>query len=108
MTKFVRHKKRDANQGAVVKHFRRLGALVDDVSPLSDLGYDLVIQSRGAIRLVEVKDGSRAPSDRKLTKSEVEAQALHGACYAVVTSEGDVERLLHSIAHRLKYECEGY
>ncbi len=97
MSKYRRHKRKDANHADIVKWFRDHGALVDDVSNLPGLGYDLIISVGDVVRVVEVKDGSKPPSARRLTESEVEAQARWGSQFVVVTSEADAEELLEAM-----------
>ena len=57
----------DANQTNIVDALRRCGCLV---LPLHQMGQgvpDLLICHRGALAFVEVKDGDKSPSKRKLT-----------------------------------------
>lgn len=68
MSRFARNV--DANQGQVVAALRKLGAVVHITSGLGGGFPDLVVLHRGRLLLVEVKDGSKAPSDRKLTPAE--------------------------------------
>lgn len=88
----------DANQPEIVEFFRKAGAVVDIVSSLPGIGYDLICNYRGVVVLVEVKDGSRPPSERLLTRSELDAQLRHGTKYAVVSSILDAQGLLESMA----------
>lgn len=63
----------DANQGEVVEALRAIGV---HVHVTSDMGHgfpDLVTYKPGhGVRLVEVKDGAKVPSKRKLTKDQCE------------------------------------
>ena len=47
----------DANQPQIVDALRYCGAIVDIVSSLPDLGYDLVVQRGTDVWKVEIKDG---------------------------------------------------
>jgi hypothetical protein len=60
----------DANQGEVVAAFRRCGALVEALSALGGGIPDLLVGIQGRWLLVEVKDGSRPPSGRRLRPSQ--------------------------------------
>lgn len=60
-------KRVDANQPEIVKEFRRLGASVFVVNR----DFDLIVGFNELNYLVEVKDGSKPPSGRKLTPNEV-------------------------------------
>lgn len=63
-------KRVDANQAEIVDALRRVGA---SVTPLHDVGGgfpDLAVGFRGVNFLLEVKDGKKAASARKLTPDE--------------------------------------
>ena len=92
-----RAKRTDANQPAIVDALRKCGAVVDIVSMVPNLGYDLVVQYRGVVVKCEVKDGDKSPSRQQLTPSEIEAQRVSGDKYAVVASVDDALALLDSI-----------
>ena len=99
MTRYTANKhKRDGNHKELVEYFRKAGAVVDDVSQVSGLGYDLIVNYRGCVVMVEAKDGSKPPSGRRLTDSEREAQLRHGAKFAVVESILEAQGLLESMA----------
>lgn len=92
----------DANQPEIVEFLRKAGAVVDIVSSLPGIGYDLICNYRGVVVLVEVKDGSRPPSERLLTDSEKAAALRHGSKFAVVESIKDAKGLLESMAEHGK------
>lgn len=98
VSRFIRHKKKDANHGYLVKFFRACGALVDDVSDLSGLGYDIIVCYAGETVMVEIKDGSKPPSQRRLTESEEAAKARWGKKFAVIEDEEQAKGLLDSMA----------
>ena len=57
----------DANHREIVDALRKVGASVADTSSIG-LGFpDLVVGFRGRNLLLEVKDGKKSPSKRKLT-----------------------------------------
>jgi len=60
----------DANQSAIVETLRAAGAKVEFLSPLGNGVPDLLVAFRGRWYVVEVKDGSLAPSRKKLTPFE--------------------------------------
>ena len=95
-----RPRKVDGNQRDIVLTLRKLGALVDDVSSLAGLGYDLVVQtSPTRIWKVEVKNGALPPSARKLTPSEQRQQRLSGEAYVVVSSAEEAVNALYGGRH---------
>lgn len=60
----------DANQSAIVEYARKLGFSVFITAKLGGGFPDLVLGKHGKNYLVEVKDGSKSPSARKLTAPE--------------------------------------
>ena len=60
----------DANQAEIVKAFRGVGCSVQHLHAVGDGCPDLLVGKDGVNYLVEVKDGSRPPSDRQLTKPQ--------------------------------------
>ena len=63
----------DANQKQIVKETRAIGATVLIVSQLKNL-FDIIVCYRGKTHLVEIKDGSKPPSARKLTEGELKCK----------------------------------
>lgn len=76
----------DANQPAIVAALRRAGA---SVTPLHMVGSgfpDLAVGYRGVNHLLEVKDGSKPPSARRLTDDEEEWHATWRGSVRIVSS----------------------
>jgi len=64
--------RRDANEQDIIKAMRGAGAYVKVVN---DEGlFDLLVSYRGETLLIEVKDGAKPPSARRLTEAE---QSFH-------------------------------
>ena len=60
--------RRDSNEGDIIKAMREAGAYV---KVINDEGlFDLLVSYRGKTLLIEIKDGSRPPSARRLTDAE--------------------------------------
>lgn len=81
----------DANQSAIVKRFRMLGA---SVAPTHTVGRgfpDIAVGYRGATYLAEIKDGDKVPSKRKLTKDEQVWHDEWRGHVAVICNEADVD-----------------
>lgn len=91
--------RKDANHAEILDYFRQAGAIVEDVSALSGLGFDLIVSAYGAVVMVEIKDGEKPPSARRLTQSERDAQMRWGDKFAVVESVEQAQGLLDSMAH---------
>ena len=62
----------DANQNEIVQALRDVGASVAITSALGKGFVDLVAGYRGVNYLIEIKDGSKPPSARRLTPDEQE------------------------------------
>lgn len=79
----------DANQSEIVAALRKIGA---SVTPLHTVGGgvpDLLVGRAGQTWLIEVKDGRKPPSDRRLTPDQVEWHAAwRGGPVAVVEDAG--------------------
>ena len=59
----------DANQNQIVDAMRKVGAVVRIISQGDGIP-DLLVGYRGFTILMEVKDGEKVPSARKLTEAE--------------------------------------
>ena len=92
----MRARRTDTNHQAIVRALRKVGWHVTDASHVGNGFPDLVIAKAGRIVLVEVKDGARPPSERKLTALERMvhlAFAEQGVIVAIVASEDEAVRL---------------
>jgi hypothetical protein len=69
----MRATRRDANEQQIVDALRKAGAVVRFISQGDGIP-DLLVGYRGQTILMEVKDGAKPPSARKLTPQE---QAFH-------------------------------
>lgn len=61
----------DANQGEIVDALRAVGAKVQPLHMVGEGVPDLLVRYRGDLHLVEVKDGRKPPSDRRLTPAQL-------------------------------------
>ena len=62
----------DENQRAIVQSLRKIGATVQHLHTIGDGCPDILVGWRHQNLLFEIKDGSKSPSKRKLTRDEVE------------------------------------
>jgi hypothetical protein len=62
----------DRNQPEIVEALRKLGASVQPLHSAHDGIPDLLVGYQGRNLLIEVKDGERVPSARKLTPCQVQ------------------------------------
>lgn len=60
----------DANQPEIVKDLRKAGAIVQHLHMVGKGCPDILVGFRGVNYLLEIKDGAKPPSARKLTKDE--------------------------------------
>jgi hypothetical protein len=61
----------DANQKTIVAALRAAGAFVIPTHQMGGGFPDLVVVRKGTISFLEVKDGAKPPSERKLTADEI-------------------------------------
>lgn len=73
MSRFAR--KVDDNHSELVRLWRDMGAVVWDLSSVGRGIADVLVGWRGRWTAVEIKDGSKPPSARKLTPQQI---LLHG------------------------------
>jgi hypothetical protein len=86
--------KTDANQQAVVDHLRAVGWSVHVTSAIGGGFPDLVVGCPGFCCPVEIKDGDKPPSERKLTKDQHEfAKNWTGPYLVVYSPENAAEQL---------------
>jgi len=85
-------KKVDANQAEIVDEYRSLGFSVFSCAPMGRGFPDLVVGKFGITDLVEVKDGSKPPSGRKLTPDQIEFFDNWKGSVRVVTNVLDVRK----------------
>jgi hypothetical protein len=96
--------KKDSNHKDIVGTFRACHASVMDTASLGNGCPDLVIGYKGYQTgimynvLVEIKDGSKPPSKRKLTLDEVEFMTTWRGKYVIIESVDDVIALLRELA----------
>lgn len=89
----VRAKRTDANQKIIVEMFRKLGFSVFVSSSIGHGFPDIVCGKNGINLLVEIKDGDKPPSARKLTEEEEKFRESWNGQYCVVTCVEEVMRI---------------
>lgn len=90
----MRIRRVDANQAAVVKALRKIGAAVTPIHVVGKGVADLLVSFRNEWFVLEVKDGSKPPSARELTADEREWIAAQRAIVAIVSSPEEAVRLV--------------
>lgn len=84
----------DANHADIVATFRSLFCSVSDTSAVGSGFPDLVVGCAGRNHLVEVKDGDKSPSRRRLTPDQQEFHRSWVGSVNIVESVADVEQLV--------------
>lgn len=86
----------DANQKEIVKALRAIGANVLSLAGIGKGCPDLLVQFRDELHLLEIKDGRKSPSRRRLTRDE----AVFTAAWKTKVVE-DVDQAFKAIGVRL-------
>jgi Holliday junction resolvase len=89
--------RRDGNHRAIVEALRDRGLSVLDLGGVGSGCPDLLVGTRMGNLLVEIKDGSRSPSRRRLTEDEMHFHATWRGPHVVATSAQDVVDVLIDI-----------
>lgn len=84
----------DANQTEIVNALRGVGASVAVTSMLGDGFPDLTVGFRGENYLIEIKDGSKPPSKRKLTPDE---KSFHNSWWGKIDIVKNIDEALCAI-----------
>jgi hypothetical protein len=90
-------KRVDANQKEIVTELRKVGAEWIPMNGDPEIGFDGLIAYRNRLLVAEIKDGSKPPSERKLTAGEEKRKAQlerRGVPYNVILSIDDALRLI--------------
>jgi hypothetical protein len=84
----------DANQSEIVTALRRVGCSVQSLAAVGKGVPDLLVGLRSRNYLIEVKDGSKPPSARKLTDDQEQWHRKWAGQVLTVTSAEDALRQL--------------
>jgi len=84
----------DGNQGEIVDALREVGATVQPIHTVGRGCPDLLVGFRGVNYLAEVKDGSKPPSGRRLTKDEGQWHRDWRGDVVVIESVEDALRMI--------------
>ena len=92
-----KHGRTDVNQTDIVAAFRKFGATVKATADMGEGFPDLIVGFRGLNYLMEVKDGSKPPSGRKLTPDQEEFFRDWGGQVMVIKSVDEVALFMKAI-----------
>jgi Holliday junction resolvase len=79
----------DSNHAEIVESFRSLGWSVLNVSQLKNC-CDIAASKSGKTFMIEIKDGAKPPSQRKLTSGEIEFKDRWLGEWLLIKSMDDV------------------
>ena len=90
-----RANRRDANHSKIVKELRQIpGISVADTGDLGNGFPDIVVGYKGKNLMIEIKDGEKPPSGRKLTPDEKEFHDTWRGQVCIATCTNDVFDLI--------------
>lgn len=85
----------DVNQKEIVAALRRCGASVLVVSSLPNC-FDILVGFKGVNYIMEIKDGNKPPSQRKLTQGELKfKESWKGGKYYIVNSVDEALKIIN-------------
>ena len=97
----IRAARKDANHKEIAEYLIAHGASVGDLSQVKRL-CDIVVGYKGVNELVEIKDGSKPPSQQKLTQGEQEFHDRYTGTISIVMSTDDADILLATMKAKSK------
>lgn len=87
----------DKNQLAIVRILREVGATVQTLATVGGGCPDLLVGFKGANYLMEIKDGEKIPSARKLTPDQVDWHGSWRGAVHVVTEPVQALKIIGAI-----------
>jgi hypothetical protein len=89
----------DTNQSEIIQALRKHGASVQPIHIIGKGCPDLLVGFNGRNWLVEVKDGGKVPSQRRLTPDEAAWHRSWCGQVAIAESVEDAIALIHADSH---------
>lgn len=91
--------RKDANEPELRKTWLRIGGSWLSITPIEGGEPDALLGFRGRMQLVEIKDGTRPPSERKLRDNQVKwHRTWRGDPVRVVLGAKDLEQLAREMS----------
>lgn len=88
----------DANHAAIVSLLRRMGATVQSLAAVGKGCPDILVGLRGQNYLIEIKDGAKPPSKRRLTPEQETWHASWRGQVMVMTGEQVAQEWVNDLA----------
>jgi len=89
----MRANRTDANQTEIIKHFNDSACSVLNISSLKNC-CDIIVSKHGRSIFVEIKDGKKPKSQRKLTDGEIKFKEETQGAWRLVESEKDADKVI--------------
>ncbi len=89
----------DANQPEIVKYFRSHGFAVLLIHTLKNCA-DIIISYSGNTAVIEIKDGKKPPSQRKLTEGEFKFKNEWLGQYFICESIEDADKIIEKLKEK--------
>lgn len=86
----------DSNQVEIVEYFRSWGCTVLNISSLKN-ACDLVVARHGRTIMIEIKDGAKPKSARKLTSGEQKFKEEWAGCWRLCESIKDADKIINEL-----------
>jgi len=93
----LRARKKDDNHDEIVNIFRVCGARILETYMIADCGFDFMALLRQRCYVVEVKDGNKPLSHRKLTVNEKIAQEYWGDNYYILETVDQTIKIVQKL-----------
>lgn len=90
---FTRKARKDGNHTEIVEYFRKNGCSVLDIAQLKNC-CDIFVSKNGQTVAIEIKDGSRCKSQRKMSDGELTFRDNWQGLYKLVESIDDANEVL--------------
>jgi Holliday junction resolvase len=89
--------RRDDNHTDIVGTFRAIGFSVLDTASLGGGAPDIIVSNHLNTWAIEIKDGDKSPSKRKLREAQKKFRATWQGKYAIIESVDDVLALVRNM-----------
>ena len=93
----MRANKPDGNQSEIIAHFKLFGCTVLNISALK-MCCDIIVSNHGRSIFIEIKDGKKPPSQRKLTDGEIKFEAETLGAWRLVESIKDADEVIKELS----------
>ena len=86
----------DSNQAEIIKYFNSWDCSVLNISALKNC-CDIIVSRHARSIFVEIKDGAKCKSARKLTDGEIKFKAETKGCWRLCESIKDADKIINEL-----------